>query len=78
MYHMPAEKLLVGGDLIIGGSVGRTDLPDSDERELMRSIVRVMKRPGDTRLVSGHGPPTLLSHERDTNPFVQIALREIP
>jgi glyoxylase-like metal-dependent hydrolase (beta-lactamase superfamily II) len=74
MYHFPDEKILVGGDLIIGGSVGRTDLPDSDATELFRSIRKVMQLPGDTRLLPGHGDVSTLDEERANNPFVQEAL----
>lgn len=73
-YHFPGEKLLVGGDLIIGGSVGRTDLPDSDHGQLEASIRRVMELPAETRLLGGHGPTTTLGDERRNNPFVQAAL----
>jgi glyoxylase-like metal-dependent hydrolase (beta-lactamase superfamily II) len=74
-YHFPDENLLIGGDLIIGGSVGRTDLPDSDYSALMASIHRVMELPPKTRLLGGHGPASTLEHERMTNPFVQEALQ---
>ena len=74
-YHFPSENLLIGGDLIIGGSVGRTDLPDSDHAALEASIRRIMELPAKTRLLGGHGPATTLEHERNTNPFVQEALQ---
>ena len=74
MYYFPAEKVLIGGDLIIGGSVGRTDLPDSDHAELEKSIRKVMRLPGDTRLLPGHGEVSTLDDERRDNPFVQEAL----
>jgi glyoxylase-like metal-dependent hydrolase (beta-lactamase superfamily II) len=74
-YHFPSENLLIGGDLIIGGSVGRTDLPDSDHATLEASIRRIMELPAKTRLLGGHGPATTLEHERNTNPFVQEALQ---
>ena len=73
-YYLPADKTLIGGDLIIGGSVGRTDLPDSDHAALEASIRRVMKLPGDTRLLGGHGPASTLDEERQNNPFVQASL----
>ena len=73
-YHFPSEQVLVGGDLIIGGSVGRTDLPDSNHRELEASIRRVMALPAATRLLGGHGRVTTLAEDRQRNPFVQEAL----
>ena len=77
-YYFPKAGALVGGDLIIGGSVGRTDLPDSNHQELEASIRRVMALPDSTRLFGGHGPPTTLREERENNPFVQEALRNGP
>jgi hydroxyacylglutathione hydrolase len=74
MYHLPTEKVLVGGDLIIGGSVGRTDLPGSDHATLEASIRRVMQLPEYTRLLPGHGDVTTLGDELRTNPFVQEAI----
>ena len=76
MYHFPDERVLVGGDLIIAGGVGRTDLPDSDPAALDASIRRVMRLPPDTRLLPGHGAPSTLAEERAENPFVQEALAE--
>lgn len=73
-YHFPQDGLLVGGDLIIGGSVGRTDLPDSNPAQLQESIRRVMQLSPGTRLLGGHGPPTTLAEERRNNPWVQDAL----
>jgi glyoxylase-like metal-dependent hydrolase (beta-lactamase superfamily II) len=75
MYHFPDEKVLIGGDLIIMGAVGRTDLPDSDERELFESIRRVMRLPDETQLLAGHGDPSTLGEEREENEFVRAALQ---
>lgn len=74
MFHIPEHKLLVGGDLIIGGAVGRTDLPDSSDTDLARSIQRIMKLPPRTQLLPGHGEPRTLEEERRDNPYVQAAL----
>jgi hydroxyacylglutathione hydrolase len=74
-YYFPQQKVLVGGDLIIGGSVGRTDLPDSDRASLEASIRRVMELPPETRLLGGHGPESTLDAERRNNYFVQEALQ---
>ena len=74
MYYFPDEKILIGGDLIIGGSIGRTDLPESDHAELERSIRKIMQLPGDTRLLPGHGNVSTLDLERQQNPYVQQIL----
>jgi hydroxyacylglutathione hydrolase len=74
MYHFPNEKVLVGGDLIICGAVGRTDLPDSDEQALIHSIRKVMRLPDDTRLLPGHCSPGTLGDEREENPYVRAAV----
>lgn len=74
-YYLPTEHALIGGDLIIAGSVGRTDLPDSDHSQLIHSIRRVMELPPETRLFGGHGEPSTLSEERQLNPFVRDALQ---
>jgi hydroxyacylglutathione hydrolase len=74
MYHLPTEKLLVGGDLIIMGAVGRTDLPDSNEEQLFASIRRVMQLPPETRLLPGHGDVSLLGEELRSNPYVRAAM----
>ncbi len=76
MFHFPTERLLIGGDLIIGGSVGRTDLPDSNYQQLQNSIRRVMQLLPDTQLLSGHGEPTTVADERARNPWVQEVLAE--
>lgn len=73
-YYFPIEKMLIGGDLIIGGSVGRTDLPDSNHAHLEESIRKVMTLPRDTRLLGGHGPESTLAHELEHNPWVREAV----
>jgi glyoxylase-like metal-dependent hydrolase (beta-lactamase superfamily II) len=75
MYHFAEQEVLIGGDLIIGGSIGRTDLPDSDHAELERSIRRVMQLSPTTRLLPGHGEVSTLAEELDSNPFVQSIMR---
>ncbi|MGE5609985.1 MAG: MBL fold metallo-hydrolase [Bacillota bacterium] len=73
-YYCASEAILVGGDLIIGGSVGRTDLPDSKHADLEASIRRIMQLPPQTRLLPGHGQITSLEYELQTNPYVQEAV----
>jgi len=76
MFHFPKQNVLVGGDLIIMGAVGRTDLPDSDYNELNRSIRKIMKLPPETRLLPGHGQPSTLAEEMQNNPFVREAMED--
>src|SRR5258705_749024 len=51
MYYCAAEKVLIGGDLIIGRSGGRTDLPDSEHLQLMAWSRRVVKLSGAGHIV---------------------------
>ena len=75
MFHFPAEKVLIGGDLIIMGAVGRTDFPDANHDVLNESIRRVMRLPPDTQLLPGHGEASLLADEMKNNPYVREAMR---
>jgi len=65
------EGLVVGGDVLFAGSIGRTDLPGGDFFTLLRSIHReLLPLPDQTALLPGHGPPTTIGAERRTNPFL--------
>ncbi|MDB5322831.1 MAG: uncharacterized protein JWN40_4462 [Phycisphaerales bacterium] len=74
MYHFPTQGILIGGDLIICGAVGRTDLPDSDEQQLAQSIRKIMRLPPETQLLPGHCSASTLAEERQTNPYVRAVL----
>lgn len=75
MYYFPEQKILVGGDLIIMGAVGRTDLPDSQPALLPGSIRKIMQLPPETNLLPGHGQPSTLAYEAEQNPYVRAAMR---
>lgn len=65
------DPLLLSGDLIFAGSVGRTDFPRGSFEQQNESIKRVVLPLDDaTRILSGHGPETTVGEERRTNPFV--------
>ena len=65
-----AEVAFVG-DVVFRGSIGRTDLPGGDFRQLMKSIREgVLSLPDGTRLLTGHGPETTVEMEREGNPFL--------
>lgn len=70
-FHFPEQQLLVGGDLIIGGAIGRYDLPDSNLDKLCESVRTVMRLPPATRLLPGHGQPGTLGDELASNPYVR-------
>jgi hydroxyacylglutathione hydrolase len=68
----PKQELLLAGDTLFAGSVGRTDLPGGDTSTLLHSIhTRVLLLPERILVVPGHGEETTLGHERETNPFLQ-------
>jgi len=71
ILHAENDGLAFVGDLIFAGSVGRTDLPGGDYQALFRNIrEHVLTMPGETRLLTGHGPETTVEHERTSNPFL--------
>ena len=66
------DPVLVSGDLIFHGSVGRTDFPRGSWDEQMASLERVVLPLDDrTLIVSGHGDETTVGVERRTNPFLR-------
>jgi len=74
--HFAPEKLLIAGDTLFAGSIGRTDLPGGDSRRILRSIHdQLMPLPDDTRVIPGHGPATTVGEERESNPFLQPGVR---
>lgn len=63
--------LVIAGDTLFRGSIGRTDLPYGDEPALLAGIrERLLDLPDATRVVPGHGPATTVGDERRTNPFL--------
>lgn len=69
--HLPHEKLLLAGDTLFAGSVGRTDLPGGDGKALIRSIQdKLLPLPDETVVIPGHGPRTTIADERESNPFL--------
>jgi hydroxyacylglutathione hydrolase len=68
---IPAENKLVAGDTLFRDSIGRTDLPGGDYRQLMTSIhTKLMELPEETLVFCGHGPGTTIGREKRSNPFL--------
>jgi hydroxyacylglutathione hydrolase len=69
--YCPAATLVFTGDALFPGSVGRTDFPGSNARQLIANIRRnLLTLPDDTAVYAGHGPPTTIGIERKSNPFL--------
>ncbi len=71
-FYLPDQGLALVGDTLFSGSIGRTDLWGGDLATLVASIrERLFPLPGDTRLITGHGPDTTVARERSGNPFLR-------
>jgi glyoxylase-like metal-dependent hydrolase (beta-lactamase superfamily II) len=69
-YHFPEEKILLSGDTLFAGSIGRTDLPGGDFATLKESLKKLTALPDDTTVIPGHGMFTTIGSEKDGNPFL--------
>jgi glyoxylase-like metal-dependent hydrolase (beta-lactamase superfamily II) len=64
------------GDVIFAGSIGRTDFPDGDHRQLVLGIrSKLFTLPDETILYPGHGPATTVGEEKRNNPFAGLGTR---
>lgn len=69
--YAPDEKALFSDDVLFAESVGRTDFPKGDMKQLQETIrSRLLTLPEETRVLPGHGPATSIGHEKKHNPFV--------
>lgn len=70
-FYLPQSALLIAGDTIFNGSVGRTDLMGGDMAQLLNSIrEKILTLPDETVIASGHGPTTTIADEKRCNPFL--------
>ena len=71
-YYAAADRLLISGDVLFAGSVGRADLPGGDERKLIQGIKdRLLVLSDDVCVIPGHGSMTTIGEERRYNPFLR-------
>jgi len=81
--HAPGHVVIHGegvafvGDCLFAGSVGRTDLPLSNGRDLERSLARIVSLPEATVAYPGHGPQTSIGEELRSNPFLTGVARPV-
>jgi len=71
VYSSTKDEILITGDVLFQGSIGRTDLPGGNYETLINSIKNnLMEFPDNTRVFPGHGPETNIGFERRSNPFI--------
>lgn len=80
VFRLPGEDaegeasgpLMLSGDVLFAGSIGRTDLPGGSWEQMQESLARVvLPLPDQTVVLPGHGPSTTVERERRSNPFLQ-------
>ncbi|MGN1394089.1 MAG: MBL fold metallo-hydrolase [Succinivibrionaceae bacterium] len=71
VFYLPKNKILLSGDVIFAGSIGRSDFIFGDPEQLLNCIKeKIMTLPADTKILAGHGPETTIEREAHTNPFL--------
>jgi hydroxyacylglutathione hydrolase len=75
-YSFADQGVLISGDVLFEGSIGRTDLPGGDHPTMLRTLrEKVLPLPDDVVVLPGHGEQTSIGRERATNPFLLDLLR---
>lgn len=70
-FYFEKERIVVSGDALFQGSIGRTDLTGGNHKQLIKSIhEKLLTLPEDTLVLSGHGPETIIEDEMNSNPFL--------
>ena len=69
-FYIPSAQILISGDTIFNESIGRTDLPGGNHKQLIASIKgKILTLPEETEIYPGHGPKTSVEHELKYNPY---------
>jgi hydroxyacylglutathione hydrolase len=72
--HFAPLNLVIAGDTLFAGGIGRTDLPGGNGSQILDSIrSRLLTLPDENRVIPGHGPATTIANERERNPFLRGA-----
>lgn len=72
VLYSEEDKVLIGGDVLFQGSIGRTDLPGGDFDTLIQSIrTKLFTLPNEVTVYPGHGPETTIGYEKKYNPFLR-------
>jgi glyoxylase-like metal-dependent hydrolase (beta-lactamase superfamily II) len=64
------DALVLSGDLVMAGTIGRSDLANSDPKAMAASLARFLELADDLDVLPGHGPATTVARERRTNRFL--------
>jgi glyoxylase-like metal-dependent hydrolase (beta-lactamase superfamily II) len=71
VFYNKVENFIIAGDVLFYGSIGRTDLPGGNYKDLISNIKnKLFSLPNETKVYCGHGPETTLGFEKQTNPFL--------
>ncbi len=71
VFYSESDGVVIGGDVLFRGSIGRTDFPGGSFEQLRDGIhKKLFTLPAETVVYPGHGPVTTIGHEYKTNPFV--------
>ncbi|RBQ14602.1 MBL fold metallo-hydrolase [Spongiactinospora rosea] len=74
-FRLAGEQVMFSGDLLFSGSIGRTDLPGGDYRQILASLAgKCLPLPDETVVLPGHGPQTTIGRERAANPYLAEAI----
>jgi glyoxylase-like metal-dependent hydrolase (beta-lactamase superfamily II) len=66
------DEVLISGDVLFAGSIGRTDLPGGSHEAMSKTLsTKVLPLSDDLRVLPGHGPDTTIEFERRTNPYLK-------
>jgi hydroxyacylglutathione hydrolase len=68
VFH--GNGVMLGGDMLFAGSIGRTDLPLANASHMTVSLAKISALPAETVVYPGHGPSTTIGTELRTNPFL--------
>ena len=69
--YFASSGVVVAGDALFEGSIGRTDFPGCDHHRLIKLVCEnLLTLPEQTVVYSGHGSPTTIGNERKSNPFL--------
>jgi glyoxylase-like metal-dependent hydrolase (beta-lactamase superfamily II) len=72
LMYLLNEEILISGDVLFAGSVGRTDLPTGSSSDMTSTLrKKVLPLDDSIRVLTGHGPETTIKYERKNNPYLK-------